>query len=236
MLGRSTTNPYSQLTHSIESRMKAPSRPRRTTAMPRNARTADLMWLRLFRRFGDRADTLQGQLRDMIVQAVLDGLLQPGAALPSSRLLASRLGVSRTTVTLALDAMAQHGWLHSRARSGYFVGDDARSVAATAPRQRRCQSSMTAGRTASSTPHRRSATSKNPVTGNSSPIRSSTDSSTPRCSRSAIGAAACSNRCRRARSAAGRRTRSIATRMRWSSRCISACCLRAASGPNATRS
>ncbi len=101
--------------------------------MPRTARTADLMWLRLFRRFDGRADTLQGQLRDMIVQAVLDGLLQPGAALPSSRLLATRLGVSRTTVTLALDALAQQAFLRTRARSGYFVGDDARSAAAPAP-------------------------------------------------------------------------------------------------------
>ena len=101
--------------------------------MPRTARTADLMWLRLFRRFEDRADTLQSQLRDMIVQAVLDGLLQPGAALPSSRLLATTLGMSRTTVTLALDALAQQGFLRSRPRSGYFVGDDARSVTATQP-------------------------------------------------------------------------------------------------------
>lgn len=92
--------------------------------MTRPARVADLMWLRLFRRFEGRSATLQGQLRDMLVHGVAEGFLQAGGALPSSRLLALTLGLSRTTVTLALEALAQQGVLESRPRSGYFVSAD----------------------------------------------------------------------------------------------------------------
>ncbi len=89
--------------------------------MPRRARTSELMWPRLFRRFEGRAGTLQGQLRDMLVNAVIEGFLAPGEALPSSRLLALRLGLSRTTVILALQALADKGLITARQRSGYFV-------------------------------------------------------------------------------------------------------------------
>ena len=91
--------------------------------MSRTARTGDLMWLRLFRRFEAQADTLQGQLRDMLVHAVMEGFLAPGAALPASRVLAQTLSLSRTTVILALQALADRGLLVSRPRSGYFVAD-----------------------------------------------------------------------------------------------------------------
>ena len=89
--------------------------------MSRTARTSDLMWLRLFRRFEGRSATLQGQLRDMLVHAVMEGFLAPGAALPASRVLAQALSLSRTTVTLALQALADKGLIESRPRSGYFV-------------------------------------------------------------------------------------------------------------------
>ena len=89
--------------------------------MSRTARTSDLMWLRLFRRFEGRSATLQGQLRDMLVHAVMEGFLAPGAALPASRVLAQSLSLSRTTVTLALQALADKGLIVSRSRSGYFV-------------------------------------------------------------------------------------------------------------------
>ncbi|MEP7056743.1 MAG: PLP-dependent aminotransferase family protein [Caldimonas sp.] len=91
--------------------------------MTRITRTGDLMWPRLFRRFEDRSGTLQGQLRDMLVHAVMEGFLLPGAALPSSRLLAQTLGLSRTTVTLALQALSEKGVIVGRARSGHFVSD-----------------------------------------------------------------------------------------------------------------
>ena len=92
--------------------------------MSRTSRPVDLMWLRLFRRFEGKSATLQGQLRDMLVHGVMEGFLQPGTALPSSRLLAVTLGLSRTTVMLTLEALADQGFLVSRARSGYFVSDE----------------------------------------------------------------------------------------------------------------
>lgn len=92
--------------------------------MTRRARTSDLMWTRLFRLFESRSDTLQGRLRDMLVHAVMDGFLSPGEALPSSRLLAETLGLSRTTVTLALQALGDKGLIVARPRSGFFVSED----------------------------------------------------------------------------------------------------------------
>ena len=89
--------------------------------MPRRTFTTDLMWPRLFRRFEGRAATLQGQLRDMLVHAVMEGFLSPGEPLPSSRVLAQSLKLSRMTVTLALQALADKGLITARARSGYFV-------------------------------------------------------------------------------------------------------------------
>jgi GntR family transcriptional regulator/MocR family aminotransferase len=83
--------------------------------------TTELMWPRLFRRFEGRAATLQGQLRDMLVHAVMEGFLSPGEPLPSSRVLAQSLKLSRMTVTLALQALADKGLISARARSGYFV-------------------------------------------------------------------------------------------------------------------
>lgn len=89
--------------------------------MPRPQRTAELMWPRLFKRLDGIAATRQGQVRDMLVQAMMDGFLQPGAALPASRVLAQALGLSRTTVSLAYEALADQGLLQARARSGFYV-------------------------------------------------------------------------------------------------------------------
>ncbi len=91
--------------------------------MTRHARTSELMWPRLFKRFEGTSRTLQGQLRDMLVHSVMEGFLSPGEALPSSRLLAEILGMSRATVTLALQALADKGLIVARARSGYFVSE-----------------------------------------------------------------------------------------------------------------
>lgn len=93
--------------------------------MARPARTSDLMWPKLFKRFEGISPTLQGQLRDMVVQGVLDGFFQPEQALPSSRLLAQSLGLSRTTVSLALQALTDQGFLTAKPRSGYIVSSGA---------------------------------------------------------------------------------------------------------------
>jgi GntR family transcriptional regulator/MocR family aminotransferase len=91
--------------------------------MARLERSPELMWPRLFRRFEGGSRTLQGQLRDMLVHAVMEGFLLPGEGIPSSRLLAQMLKLSRTTVTLALHALADKGLIVGKARSGFFVSD-----------------------------------------------------------------------------------------------------------------
>ncbi len=67
---------------------------------------------------------LQTQLRRHLVDAILDGRLSADAPLPSCRRLSQALGVSRNTVVLAYQALADEGMLISRERVGYFVNAD----------------------------------------------------------------------------------------------------------------
>ena len=66
-------------------------------------------------------DPLQMQLYASIKRAILDGVLAPGAKLPSSRELAADLDVSRTTAMLAFDRLAAEGYIAARSGSGTFV-------------------------------------------------------------------------------------------------------------------
>jgi GntR family transcriptional regulator / MocR family aminotransferase len=91
--------------------------------MTRTIKTAEIMWPRLFRRFETGSSTLQGQLRDMLVHCMMEGFLQPGQALPSSRVLAHELKLSRTTVVLALDSLVNKGLIEGRSRSGFYVSE-----------------------------------------------------------------------------------------------------------------
>lgn len=91
--------------------------------MARTPRATDLMWRRLFKRLDGIAPTRQGQLRDVLVQAIIDGFLQAGDALPASRNLAQALGLSRSTVTLAYEALVDQGFLLAKPRSGVFVAE-----------------------------------------------------------------------------------------------------------------
>lgn len=67
---------------------------------------------------------LQVQLRRHLVDAILDGRLPPDGPLPSCRRLAHALGVSRNTVVLAYQALADEGFLTARERVGYFVNPE----------------------------------------------------------------------------------------------------------------
>ncbi|MEM6616403.1 MAG: PLP-dependent aminotransferase family protein [Pseudomonadota bacterium] len=69
------------------------------------------------------AMTLQAQIREMLVSAVLAGQLAPGSPVPSTRSMAKRLNVSRNTVISAYQALADDGYLVPRERSGYYVSD-----------------------------------------------------------------------------------------------------------------
>lgn len=68
--------------------------------------------------------SLQVQLKQHVVAAILDGRLKPGEALPSCRHLADRLDIARNTVMLAYQQLVDEGYLEPRARSGYFVASD----------------------------------------------------------------------------------------------------------------
>ncbi|WP_431925459.1 PLP-dependent aminotransferase family protein [Amycolatopsis tucumanensis] len=69
-----------------------------------------------------RRDAIYRQIRE----AILDGRLRDGDALPPTRELAQRLAVSRNTVSAAYDRLVAEGFLESRVGAGTFVGAGAR--------------------------------------------------------------------------------------------------------------
>ena len=69
--------------------------------------------------------TLQQQIRRIVSDGILSGRFRPGDKLPSSRRLATHLGVSRITVTLAYTELLSGDYLAARGRSGYYVSDTA---------------------------------------------------------------------------------------------------------------
>src|SRR5881409_395269 len=81
----------------------------------------EAMWKQLLQRSARDSMSLQGQIREMLVSAILDGQLPPGVPVPSSREMADQLGVARNTVVLAYQQLADEGYLVSRQRSGHFV-------------------------------------------------------------------------------------------------------------------
>lgn len=90
----------------------------------RPAQSVTDIWVRLLPRFEASSATLQGRIKEMMVRSILDGLLPSDAAMPPSRTLAQALGVSRNTVSLALQLLVDKGFLISRERSGLFVNPD----------------------------------------------------------------------------------------------------------------
>ena len=67
---------------------------------------------------------LQAQIRQLLVDAILEGQLAGGSPLPSCRKLARDLGVARNTVVLAYQTLTEEGYLIARERSGYYVNGD----------------------------------------------------------------------------------------------------------------
>lgn len=78
------------------------------------------MQLALSRNSAD-GKTLQERIYSELRAMILDGRLRPKERLPGSRALAADLGVSRTTVVLALERLIAEGYLESRPRVGAFV-------------------------------------------------------------------------------------------------------------------
>lgn len=80
-------------------------------------------WLIHLRR-GEYA-SLQTQIREALVSAILDHNLDQSEPIPSTRRMAKSLGVSRNTVVLAYQGLLDDGYLVARERSGYYVADKA---------------------------------------------------------------------------------------------------------------
>jgi len=68
-----------------------------------------------------RDDPLHHQVYADIRDAILSGRIAARSQLPSTRLLASELRISRTTVSVAFDQLRAEGFLEARERGGTFV-------------------------------------------------------------------------------------------------------------------
>lgn len=90
--------------------------------MPQRNDTA--IWSGLFRISADSGQTLQAQIRQAIVAAILDRQIAASMPLPSCRILAEKLGVARGTVVLAFQQLVDQGFLVARERRGHFVNPE----------------------------------------------------------------------------------------------------------------
>jgi GntR family transcriptional regulator/MocR family aminotransferase len=78
----------------------------------------------LFHLAPNQDGSLQQQLREQVVSAILNGNIPLDSPLPSSRKLSQQLNVSRNTVVLAYEYLLDDGYLLARERSGYYVNPD----------------------------------------------------------------------------------------------------------------
>lgn len=72
--------------------------------------------------------SLQSQIREMLVSAMIAGQLPANSPVPSTRAMAKRLKVSRNTVMLAYQALAADGFLLAKERSGFYVAPDVQAA------------------------------------------------------------------------------------------------------------
>ena len=68
-----------------------------------------------------RDETLLAQITQMVEDKITQLSLRPGSRLPSVRVMAEHLQVSRFTVVQAYDQLTASGWLQARRGAGYFV-------------------------------------------------------------------------------------------------------------------
>jgi GntR family transcriptional regulator / MocR family aminotransferase len=78
----------------------------------------------LIRIDGRASEGLQQQVYVAVRRAILEGVLAPGRRLPSSRMLADDLHVSRTTTLLAYEQLLAEGYVAARHGSGTFVAHE----------------------------------------------------------------------------------------------------------------
>jgi GntR family transcriptional regulator/MocR family aminotransferase len=118
----------------------------RSVAVPRarlRAEWSDLLPLALDH---DSQIPIFRQIYLLLRDAIVSNTLAPGSKLPSSRQLAERLRVSRTSAVTAYDQLLAEGYVVSRSGSGTYVSDDVPPAIVSADRSR--QRAGTASRAA----------------------------------------------------------------------------------------
>lgn len=78
----------------------------------------------LFHLESSTQDSLQAQVRTMLINAITEGYIPGDSRVPSCRDLARQLSVSRNTVMLSYEKLVDDGFLYARERSGYFVNPE----------------------------------------------------------------------------------------------------------------
>ena len=86
------------------------------------------MWARLIPLERGGLKTLQVQIKERIIEAIEQGLIQPDRPMPSSRELSNALGVARNTVIPAYEQLETDGYLKVVIRKGYFINRDVYAV------------------------------------------------------------------------------------------------------------
>ncbi|MDX6804746.1 PLP-dependent aminotransferase family protein [Terrihabitans rhizophilus] len=71
----------------------------------------------------DHGRALQQQIQERLVEAILAGAISSYEPLPATRGFAARLGVSRNTVSLVYERLAEDGYLTPVNRRGYFINE-----------------------------------------------------------------------------------------------------------------
>jgi GntR family transcriptional regulator/MocR family aminotransferase len=66
---------------------------------------------------------LQQQIQERLIEAILAGALPVHEPLPATRMMAEQINVSRNTVTLVYERLAEDGYLKSVNRRGYFIDE-----------------------------------------------------------------------------------------------------------------
>ena len=83
----------------------------------------DEMWNQFFSLRHDKPRTLQLQIRQLLIDAITNGLIGSNEPLPSSRNLAKALKVARNTVIAAYKELEFDGYITPKERRGYFVNE-----------------------------------------------------------------------------------------------------------------
>jgi GntR family transcriptional regulator / MocR family aminotransferase len=88
-------------------------------------------WADLYAWQLDRASRtpLTRQIYMQVRSAMLSGALRPGTRVPSSRVMASKLGVARASVVSAYEHLRAEGYVESRHGSGTFIASDLAGLA-----------------------------------------------------------------------------------------------------------